>query len=568
MTQRGLRAIRKQINRREPQPWIGRLGDANGTVEVPGRTGFWYVRPKGSDLPVVVRGGSAPRVANTEVLVGDDPYRRGRARVLGVNVVDGGPSSEQQSVEAHWRSHLPNGSDSAQIATSQIINGLVYASTGMTIKVNAGWAMVAGALVKIVATSIDLTGDIPATGACWALVRADADGLVDVVAGTAAASLADLTYAAIPASEDGYAPLAIVRLYAGQPALSKETAQPDVIDVRFASRAYAAPGAGTLAGLDDVSIVTPHTLNVLLYDEDLGFWLNEVLLHNNLGDINGSEDGNHLSSRDYNYMSGGMFVCQGRLTLESGVPVSTADQAGKATLYFTPFRGARIAVYDGSAWNIFVLGQISLSLAALTASTLYDIFIYGDTGTETLTLEAVAWSSATARATAQTTQDGVLVKSGDATRRYLGTIYINSSGGQTDDTTTKRNVWNYYNRVERRLYTSEATLHTYSGAARLWNNSETNNRLEFALGVAEDVVSVGMRASLTGTGGFLASTTLYLDGSGLDYRATNANAYTMIGGSSGKELPAAGFPYLNLYEVGNNASSQFNNMSFNAGVWA
>ena len=48
---------------------------------------------------------------------------------------------------------------------------------------------------------------------------------------------------------------------------------------------------------------------------------------------------------------GGLFLpglCGGRLTTESGVPVSTSDRTSPGTLYLTPFVHNRVALYDGT----------------------------------------------------------------------------------------------------------------------------------------------------------------------------------------------------------------------------
>ena len=190
------------------------------------------------------------------------------------------------------------------------------------------------------------------------------------------------------------------------------------------------------------------------------------------------------------------------MTLESGVPVSSDDQAAKTTLYFTPFKGNVIDLYSGSYWIRRTFTERSLSLSGLTASLPYDIFAYDNSGA--VTLEAAAWTNATVRATGLTTQDGVLVKSGATTRRYLGTVYINSSGGQSDDTVTKRYIWNYNNRVLRPMRVLEATdSWTYSTATWRQANGATGNQLDFVIGIAEDAVeaniTVGAACSNTGS---------------------------------------------------------------------
>ena len=152
---------------------------------------------------------------------------------------------------------------------------------------------------------------------------------------------------------------------------------------------------------------------------------------------------------------GAKYPCDGRLTLETGVPVSTTDQANKTTLYFTPYAGNQVGLYDGSsAWTTLSFAELSLNITAFTASKPYDIWIYNNAGTAAL--DSTVWTSTTARATALALQDGVLVKSGATTRRYLGTIYMDSAS-KCQDTFKLRYVWNYYNRVTKPMYSLEAT---------------------------------------------------------------------------------------------------------------
>jgi hypothetical protein len=96
-----------------------------------------------------------------------------------------------------------------------------------------------------------------------------------------------------------------------------------------------------------------------------------------------------------------------------------------------------------------------VSLTALTAGTLYDVFIQNQGG-GSLALTLVAWSSSTAgsstRATALSrTSDGMLVLSGSLTQRYVGTILITAAGGLSTDSINQRYVWNYLNRSARLL---------------------------------------------------------------------------------------------------------------------
>lgn len=184
-------------------------------------------------------------------------------------------------------------------------------------------------------------------------------------------------------------------------------------------------------------------------------------------------------------------VCQGRLTLTSGTAVTTSDVTAAATLYFTPFKGNRIALYDGADWTVFAFTERSIAVPAV-ATQMYDVFVYNNAGV--LTLELTAWTNDTTRATALTLQDGVYVKTGATTRRYLGSFRTVASG-QTEDSLTKRFVWNYYNRVERPLRRLESTSSwTYTSATWRQANAAAANQVEVVIGVAEVTVDVRILA--------------------------------------------------------------------------
>lgn len=174
-------------------------------------------------------------------------------------------------------------------------------------------------------------------------------------------------------------------------------------------------------------------------------------------------------------------TCEGRLTLETGVPISSTDQTAKTTLYFTPYLGARISTYSGSVWTTSTFTEKSISLAGLTANSNYDCFIVDST----LALELVIWTNDTTRATALTTQDGVLVKSGATTRRYLGTIRTTNTTGQCEDSMLRRLVWNQYNQIQRPLLAGDATASwTYATATWRQARGSAANQIDWVCGQA------------------------------------------------------------------------------------
>lgn len=178
---------------------------------------------------------------------------------------------------------------------------------------------------------------------------------------------------------------------------------------------------------------------------------------------------------------------QARLTLTTATAVTTADVTGAGTLYLTPYKGNQIWLYDGSAqWNLFNLTEISLALT-LTSGKPYDIFCYDNAGTPTL--ESLVWTNDTTRATALTLQNGIYVKTGATTRRYVGTIYA-SGANTTEDSFAKRYVWNMYNRVPRGMRNATETADSwgYTTAAFRQANANAANQLDCVIGVSEDLV--------------------------------------------------------------------------------
>jgi hypothetical protein len=170
-----------------------------------------------------------------------------------------------------------------------------------------------------------------------------------------------------------------------------------------------------------------------------------------------------------------------RLTLTSGTPVTTADVIGAGTIYCTPYKGNRIALYDGANWSIVMSAEFSLALSGLTfgGNIPYDVFCYNNAGTPTLLI----WTNTTTRATALVYQDGVLVESGAPTRRYLGT-FIPVSATTTTDSAALRYLENYNNQVDRPMSGTFSTDRTTTSASIVELNAEI--QIKWVVGVNEN----------------------------------------------------------------------------------
>ncbi len=197
----------------------------------------------------------------------------------------------------------------------------------------------------------------------------------------------------------------------------------------------------------------------------------------------------------------GLWLHEGhRLTTESGVSVSTADRTAQGTIYSTPHPGADapnwITVSDGANFYPYEYGEISLALTA-TSGKNYDVFRYLSAGAPVLGL-STAWTTDTARADAVSLLKGKYVLTADKTFVLAGTIRASGTdttedsgtGGGTG-TSTKRFVWNAYNRVLRPILVSDATTSwTYATATIRQARATAANQAEVVTGDAVSLISL------------------------------------------------------------------------------
>lgn len=188
-----------------------------------------------------------------------------------------------------------------------------------------------------------------------------------------------------------------------------------------------------------------------------------------------------------------------RVGASSATCFPTADITAATTLYLTPCTGNRIALYDSSGVaTVYVSAEVSIAVPA-TTSQMYDIFVFASGSTPTL--ELLAWTNDTTRATGITrTTTGAYTKSGDLTRRYVGSFRTTTVSGQTEDSFAKRYVWNYYNRIRRvgRVFDSTDSW-PYTTATWRQMNGAATNQLDFVIGVAEVAAHVQVTAQASNT---------------------------------------------------------------------
>lgn len=201
---------------------------------------------------------------------------------------------------------------------------------------------------------------------------------------------------------------------------------------------------------------------------------------------------------------------QGRLTLQTAVPVMVATQSAKTTIYYTPYVGNHIPIYDGANTTPKVFSELSIattdtakSPAAIGASKVNDWFVWEDAGVMRL-IHGPDWTSDTARSagTALVMVNGILLNSvaitnGPAASRgtYVGTTRSNASSqldwiigtAAVGGGAAFFYVWNTYNRVSVTASVTDNTgSWTYGTNAWRATNASASNRVSFVSGLPEE----------------------------------------------------------------------------------
>ena len=230
---------------------------------------------------------------------------------------------------------------------------------------------------------------------------------------------------------------------------------------------------------------------------------------------------------------------QGRLSLATATPVMTATLSAQGTIYYTPYIGNIIPLWNGSGFVPTVFTELTNILAnsstgnagpaAATFSSAYDLFVWNNAGTPTLT-RGPAWTSSTSRSAGtqlqpQTTS-GILVNFNSITNgpnagygTYVGTIYTDGSakanwiiGG--NNTAGVLNVWNMYNRVSAIATVTDTEIaYTYTTATYRQAGGLNYNNIAFFVGVQEDAIN----------------STLSTNGSLIAFATTSPVAFNSIG---------------------------------------
>ncbi|MBF0367507.1 MAG: hypothetical protein HQK50_18175 [Oligoflexia bacterium] len=236
-------------------------------------------------------------------------------------------------------------------------------------------------------------------------------------------------------------------------------------------------------------------------------------------------DGSALTNTDR-----GDFCC--RLSANAN---SFVDDGGGSTLYLLPYKSNKIALYNGTSWITYTLAtSLSITNTETTSDKNYDVFAYYDSGSSDVKLELVQWTNNLTRAVTLTRIEGIYVKQGETYKRYLGTVGTDNSNNFHDANAT-RFVWNYYNRLPRKLKYQDTNATCYpfpSSGAGTWVSLITtlNPMVDIVTGVAEGVLDLVAHAYIKNTAAASAAAVvgIALDGS----TSNDADYYTFFNGGA------------------------------------
>lgn len=276
---------------------------------------------------------------------------------------------------------------------------------------------------------------------------------------------------------------------------------------------------------------------------------------------------------------------QGRLTLTTGVSVTTADVSGSTNVYYTPCISQFVPIYNGSSFAMTDTGgELTLALDSTAAHTNYhqsgknyDFFIINDGGTIRLGTgpkwdDGAVAGSATARGTGAastelqllkgiwTNKNTITIRFGSASGNTVSVAanqatYVGSgrmvADGQISDTALLRFLYNEYNQAVRTLLVTESTASwSYSTLAFQQARASTANQVAVLRGNNSQAVE----ATVIGTAGnSTASGQSVVVGVGIDSSTVNSARSGVNSCTSGiNAVPTAvynGYPGLGYHEI-------------------
>jgi len=208
---------------------------------------------------------------------------------------------------------------------------------------------------------------------------------------------------------------------------------------------------------------------------------------------------------------------QGRLTLQTLTPVMTTTQAAKTAIFYTPYEGNQVPLYNGTAFVMTVFTELTVlttdtasSPAAIGVSKVNDWFVWDSGGGVLKLVHGPDWTNDTTRSAGTAIErvqglwvNSVAITNGPAIRRgtYVGTTRSNAAsqldwtvgGLAANGASALLNVWNAYNRVNVQAFVGESSA-SWAYAIGTWapananQNTTGGNRISWVVGLPEEAI--------------------------------------------------------------------------------
>jgi hypothetical protein len=215
---------------------------------------------------------------------------------------------------------------------------------------------------------------------------------------------------------------------------------------------------------------------------------------------------------------------QGYLNLvgqSSGNVIQTGDVIGAVTIFYSPYNGNTIPIWNGSTFKSVIFSELTATLtsAGSASSAIQDECVFSNNGVPTL-VTGPAWSTATAGAGSRGTGagsaqiirlQGLWVNANSITGynglssftipanqcTYVGSVSIDATAGQVSafksfGQNRKWGIWNAYNRQQIYMVAGDATANwAYSSNAIRAANGNSANNITVFTGLPEESFDFG-----------------------------------------------------------------------------